>query len=371
MFSLCKTIIIWPFLPFVFCSSVMKSRQADEILPSFVQDNLTSTYPCPWQLQQQQDTPKFTFLYGQTPSYCLTTRSTGAALFNPAFIILSTQLLLKAMPLWIGSWTWHTQTLLRASNQLWFHPLVTMPVIILKSEHSNFNNILLQVAVIMSSPFYAFYRLDQEWLSDTRILLSLTGSECFWRRWKTTHDSLRWAMEAGDSPWLLPQNAEETIHSKCTFLRTWFLFPCDCLHSLMLLFIFCWSFLRILNLVFNIQCHCNPTTWLCWHDKSVFLRNPKQPQSFFSPLCQRPWSTSSFLFFLKLESNTATISEWNLWYMSDQKVTSSVGRNKLPTHVVRKLCSQWQKEHLSTAVILQNKHFFYSQFPQIYIATHI
>lgn len=52
--------------------------------------------------------------------------------------------------------------------------------------------------------------------------------------------------------------------------------------------------------------------------------------------------------------------------MSDQKVTSSVGRNKLPTHVVGKLCSQWQKEHLSTAVILQNKHFFDSQFPQIY-----
>lgn len=73
-----------------------------------------------------------------------------------------------------------------------------------------------------------------------------------------------------------------------------------------------------------------------------------------------------FLFFSKLESNTATISEWNLSYMSDQKVTSSVGRNKLPTHVVGKLCSQWQKEHLSTTVILQNEHFFYSQFPQIY-----
>lgn len=110
----------------------------------------------------------------------------------------------------------------------------------------------------------------------------LNRSECFWRRWKTTQDFLCWGMEAGDSPWLLLQNAEETTHSKCTFLRIWFSFPCDCLHSLMLSFIFCWSFLRILNLVFNIQCHCNPSTWLCWHDKSVFLRNPKQPQSFFS-----------------------------------------------------------------------------------------
>lgn len=214
--------------------------------------------------------------------HCPTTSRRGAALFNPAFIISGTQLLLKSMPPCMGSWTWHSQTFLRASNQLWFYPLVTVPVIILKSEHSNFNNILLQVAVIMSSPFYAFYRLNQEWICDTRILLSLTGSECSWRRWKTTHHPLCWAMEAGDSPWLLLQNAEVTIHSKCTFLRTWFSFPCDCLHSLMLPFFFCWSFLRILNLVCNIQCHCNPTTWLCWHDKSVFLRNPKQPQSFIS-----------------------------------------------------------------------------------------
>lgn len=79
-----------------------------------------------------------------------------------------------------------------------------------------------------------------------------------------------------------------------------------------------------LYLVFNIQCHSNPTTWLSWHNRSMFLRNPKQPQSFFL-LCRRPWSTSNFLFFLKLVSNTAMISEWNLLYMSDQKVKSRVG----------------------------------------------
>lgn len=239
------------------------------------------------------------------------------------------------MPLWMGSWSWHKQTFLRASNQLWFYPLVTVPVIVLKSEHSNFNIILLQVAVIMSSPFSAFYRQNQEWVSDTRTLLSLTGSECFWRRWKTTHDSLCWATEAGDSPWLLLQNAEQTIHSKCT----WFSFPCDRLHSLMLPFIFSWSFLRMLNLVFNIQCHCNPTTWLGWHDKSAFLRNPKQPQSFFSPLCQRPWSSSSFLFLLKagikhcndlgmkfvvhVRSKRATLGETNYAHMQKENCVAN------------------------------------------------
>ena len=124
-----------------------------------------------------------------------------------------------------------------------------------------------------------------------------------------------------------------------------------------------------LHLVFNIQCHCNPTTWLTQHDNSVFVRNPQKPQSLFS-LCQRTWSTSSFLFFLKLLSNTAMISELNLLYVSHQKGKSRAGGGdgtpKLPTHTVGKLSSQWQKEHMNTTIILQKKHYFYSQFSRIW-----
>lgn len=218
----------------------------------------------------------------------------------------------------------------------------------------------------MLSPFYAFYRLNQEWVSDIRILLlSLTASKCVWRRRKTTHESPHWTTEAGGNPSRLLWDAEETNHSKCTLWRTWFLFPCHCLHSLMLIFIFC-VFLG-LYLLFNIHCHCNPTTWLSWHNKSMFLRNPKQPQSFFLPLCQRPWSTSCFLFFLKLVSNTAMMSEWNLLYMSDQKVKSRIGGKQNYPHIqLGKLSSQWQKEHVSTTVTLQKEHYFYSQFSKIW-----
>lgn len=141
--------------------------------------------------------------------HCPTSKGIGAALFNPAFIILSTQLLLKDMPLCRGSWTWHNQTFLRASNQLWSYPPVTVPVIILRSEYSNFNNILLQVAAIMSSPFYAFYRLNQEWICDIRILLSLRRSKCSWRRWKTTQ--IPWA-----EPW-----GQGTALDFCCKMQRW------------------------------------------------------------------------------------------------------------------------------------------------------
>lgn len=230
------------------------------------------------------------------------------ALFNPAFIILSTQLLLKAMPPCMGSWTWHNQTFLRASNQLWFYPPVTVPVIILKSELSNFNNIFLQVAVIMSFPFQAFYRLNQEWICDTRILLGLTGSECSWRRWKTTHDPMCWAMEAGDSPWLLLQNAEETIHCKCTFLRTWFSFPCGCLYSLMLpfssaeVFLGYWIWYAIFSVTVIPQLNFAGMTNQCF---SEIQNNLKA----FFPSVSKTLINMNFLFFLKLESNTAMISE--------------------------------------------------------------
>jgi len=41
--------LLYCFVPFLY--SLRKSGQAGETLPSFVQDDLTSTYPQPWQLQ--------------------------------------------------------------------------------------------------------------------------------------------------------------------------------------------------------------------------------------------------------------------------------------------------------------------------------
>lgn len=210
--------------------------------------------------------------------------------------------------------------------------------------------------------------LSTDWIRngylDTRILLSLTGSECFWRRWKTTHNSLHWAMEAGDSPWLLLQNAEETTHSKCTFWRTWFLFPCDCWHSLMLSFIFCWSFLRILNLVFNIQCHCNPPTWLCLARQISVSQKSKTTSKLFFPSVSKTLINVKFPLILK-----AGIKHCN---DLRAKFVRSKSKEQCWRKQTTRTCSRKTAQLMAKRAAEHRCNpakwtfFFYSQSPQIY-----